>query len=202
MMADGFIFSKHLSWVKSTNQFSSFYLQVYELERRFKQQKYLSAPEREHLASVIHLTPTQVRDGICLFRTQTYLRVLPSGRKWIRLNVNWWQLFHHNRNNNKYLEETRPYVHTNTSRDLSVSRCVYNGRLVVWRQVLYINFLFSVIQKCTPKTGYLVPSKHQQKYTHPIIIINNRHSAGYSVELESTLSLFSFSMLKKDRHTE
>ncbi|XP_062429430.1 homeobox protein Nkx-2.4 [Rhea pennata] len=35
--------------------------QVYELERRFKQQRYLSAPEREHLASVIHLTPTQVK---------------------------------------------------------------------------------------------------------------------------------------------
>ncbi|XP_039283235.1 thyroid transcription factor 1 isoform X2 [Nilaparvata lugens] len=35
--------------------------QVYELERRFKQQKYLSAPEREHLASLIHLTPTQVK---------------------------------------------------------------------------------------------------------------------------------------------
>ena len=35
-------------------------MQVYELERRFKQQKYLSAPEREHLASLIHLTPTQV----------------------------------------------------------------------------------------------------------------------------------------------
>ena len=35
--------------------------QVYELERRFKQQKYLSAPEREHLASMIGLTPTQVK---------------------------------------------------------------------------------------------------------------------------------------------
>lgn len=35
--------------------------QVYELERRFKQQKYLSAPEREHLSSMIHLTPTQVK---------------------------------------------------------------------------------------------------------------------------------------------
>lgn len=35
--------------------------QVYELERRFKQQKYLSAPERENLASIIHLTPTQVK---------------------------------------------------------------------------------------------------------------------------------------------
>ncbi|ETE56413.1 Thyroid transcription factor 1, partial [Ophiophagus hannah] len=35
--------------------------QVYELERRFKQQKYLSAPEREHLASLLRLTPTQVK---------------------------------------------------------------------------------------------------------------------------------------------
>ncbi|CAG5107817.1 Similar to NKX2-1: Homeobox protein Nkx-2.1 (Homo sapiens) [Cotesia congregata] len=38
--------------------------QVYELERRFKQQKYLSAPEREHLASLIHLTPTQALNSL------------------------------------------------------------------------------------------------------------------------------------------
>ena len=35
--------------------------QIYELERRFKQQRYLSAPEREHLANGIGLTPTQVK---------------------------------------------------------------------------------------------------------------------------------------------
>ncbi|CAL8357607.1 unnamed protein product [Merluccius merluccius] len=35
--------------------------QVYELERRFKQQKYLSAPERDHLAGLLKLTPTQVK---------------------------------------------------------------------------------------------------------------------------------------------
>ncbi|XP_055696372.1 homeobox protein vnd isoform X2 [Lutzomyia longipalpis] len=35
--------------------------QTFELERRFKQQRYLSAPEREHLASLIRLTPTQVK---------------------------------------------------------------------------------------------------------------------------------------------
>ncbi|XP_064101810.1 homeobox protein Nkx-2.8-like [Macrobrachium nipponense] len=35
--------------------------QTYELERRFRQQRYLSAPEREHLASLINLTPTQVK---------------------------------------------------------------------------------------------------------------------------------------------
>ncbi|XP_015915682.1 homeobox protein Nkx-2.5 [Parasteatoda tepidariorum] len=35
--------------------------QVYELERRFKQQRYLSAPEREQLASVLKLTSTQVK---------------------------------------------------------------------------------------------------------------------------------------------
>ena len=36
-------------------------IQVFELERRFKQQKYLSAPEREALAQLINLTPTQVK---------------------------------------------------------------------------------------------------------------------------------------------
>ena len=35
--------------------------QIFELERRFKQQKYLSAPEREHLSTMIGLTPTQVK---------------------------------------------------------------------------------------------------------------------------------------------
>lgn len=35
--------------------------QTYELERRFRQQRYLSAPEREHLASIIRLTPNQVK---------------------------------------------------------------------------------------------------------------------------------------------
>ena len=34
--------------------------QTSELERRFIQQRYLSAPEREHLASLIRLSPTQV----------------------------------------------------------------------------------------------------------------------------------------------
>lgn len=35
--------------------------QTFELERRFRQQRYLSAPEREHLAKVLRLTPTQVK---------------------------------------------------------------------------------------------------------------------------------------------
>ncbi|XP_058060216.1 muscle-specific homeobox protein tinman-like [Anopheles bellator] len=35
--------------------------QVLELERRFRQQRYLSAPERETLASLLKLTPTQVK---------------------------------------------------------------------------------------------------------------------------------------------
>ncbi|KAJ8938007.1 hypothetical protein NQ318_022940 [Aromia moschata] len=35
--------------------------QVYELEQRFKQQKYLSAPEREQMAQGLKLTPTQVK---------------------------------------------------------------------------------------------------------------------------------------------
>ncbi|KRT86042.1 Homeobox domain-containing protein, partial [Oryctes borbonicus] len=35
--------------------------QVYELECRFKQQRYLSAPEREQMAKGLNLTPTQVK---------------------------------------------------------------------------------------------------------------------------------------------
>jgi len=35
--------------------------QVNELERRFNKSRYLSAPEREHLASGLNLTPTQVK---------------------------------------------------------------------------------------------------------------------------------------------
>ena len=35
--------------------------QVYQLEGRFKQQRYLSAPEREQLATVLKLSPTQVK---------------------------------------------------------------------------------------------------------------------------------------------
>lgn len=35
--------------------------QVLALERRFKQQRYLSTPEREHLASALQLTSTQVK---------------------------------------------------------------------------------------------------------------------------------------------
>lgn len=35
--------------------------QTFELERRFRQQRYLSAPEREQLARIINLSPTQVK---------------------------------------------------------------------------------------------------------------------------------------------
>lgn len=35
--------------------------QTFELERRFRQQRYLSAAEREHLAQIIGLSPTQVK---------------------------------------------------------------------------------------------------------------------------------------------
>uniref|UniRef100_A0A8C3QX24 Homeobox domain-containing protein n=1 Tax=Cyanoderma ruficeps TaxID=181631 RepID=A0A8C3QX24_9PASS len=35
--------------------------QVLELERRFQRQEYLSGPEREHLAGLLRLSPTQVK---------------------------------------------------------------------------------------------------------------------------------------------
>lgn len=64
--------------------------QTYELERRFRQQRYLSAPEREHLASIIRLTPTQVKIWFQNHRYKTKrarqekgpdLNALPSPRR-------------------------------------------------------------------------------------------------------------------------
>lgn len=49
--------------------------QTYELERRFRHQRYLSAPEREALADIIRLTPTQVifsKTMTCLFVMKMY----------------------------------------------------------------------------------------------------------------------------------
>ncbi|CAG7660284.1 unnamed protein product [Allacma fusca] len=55
--------------------------QTYELERKFRQQRYLSAPEREHLASIIRLTPTQVKIWFQNHRYKTKSNYNESGRK-------------------------------------------------------------------------------------------------------------------------
>lgn len=47
--------------------------QTDQLEKRFRQQKYLSAPEREHLANMIKLTPTQVKIWFQVFISLTIL---------------------------------------------------------------------------------------------------------------------------------
>ncbi|XP_063794661.1 homeobox protein Nkx-2.4-like [Pseudophryne corroboree] len=53
------LYFQHTSKRKRRVLFSQ--AQVYELEKRFEQQKYLTAPEREQLAKNIHLTPNQVK---------------------------------------------------------------------------------------------------------------------------------------------
>ncbi|CAI9553338.1 unnamed protein product, partial [Staurois parvus] len=53
------LYLQHTSKRKRRVLFSQ--AQVYELEKRFEQQKYLTAPEREQLAKHIHLTPNQVK---------------------------------------------------------------------------------------------------------------------------------------------
>ncbi|ESO09488.1 hypothetical protein HELRODRAFT_137589, partial [Helobdella robusta] len=35
--------------------------QTIELEKRFRDQRYVSAPERDHLARTLKLTPTQIK---------------------------------------------------------------------------------------------------------------------------------------------
>ncbi|XP_077080242.1 homeobox protein Nkx-3.1 [Siphateles boraxobius] len=50
------------SGVKKKRSRAAFtHLQVLELEKKFSRQRYLSAPERAHLASALHLTETQVK---------------------------------------------------------------------------------------------------------------------------------------------
>lgn len=70
--------------------------------------------------------------------------------------------------------ERRPYalkmIPTKISQSGDAYLLQYIGRLVVCRQVLYINFFFAspsfiVTQKCTRKTGYLVSSNNQQTHT-------------------------------------
>ncbi|UYV66094.1 NKX2-8 [Cordylochernes scorpioides] len=53
--------------------------QVCELERRFRQQRYLSAAEREQLASLVHLTPTQVKIWFQNHRYKTRRQAKQSG---------------------------------------------------------------------------------------------------------------------------
>uniref|UniRef100_A0A8C5WJF3 NK2 homeobox 8 n=1 Tax=Leptobrachium leishanense TaxID=445787 RepID=A0A8C5WJF3_9ANUR len=52
--------------------------QTLELERRFRQQRYLSAPERDQLAHILHLTPTQVKIWFQNHRYKTK-RAKPEG---------------------------------------------------------------------------------------------------------------------------
>ncbi|XP_047448330.1 homeobox protein Nkx-3.1 [Mugil cephalus] len=52
-------FSSHGKQKRSRAAFT--HLQVLELEKKFNHQKYLSAPERAHLASTLRLTETQVK---------------------------------------------------------------------------------------------------------------------------------------------
>ncbi|KAM6960785.1 NK2 transcription factor related, locus 9 isoform 2-T2 [Aplochiton taeniatus] len=47
--------------------------QTFELERRFRQQRYLSAPEREQLAHLLNLTPTQISAPFLANSLQTHI---------------------------------------------------------------------------------------------------------------------------------
>ncbi|XP_014676050.1 PREDICTED: homeobox protein Nkx-2.5-like [Priapulus caudatus] len=59
--------------------------QVFELERRFKQQRYLSAPEREQLAAALKLTSTQVK---IWFQNRRYKCKRQRQDKTLELTVN------------------------------------------------------------------------------------------------------------------
>ncbi|KAK2840726.1 hypothetical protein Q7C36_012305 [Tachysurus vachellii] len=53
--------TQHLAQKQKRSRAAFTHLQVLELEKKFSRQRYLSAPERAHLAAALHLTETQVK---------------------------------------------------------------------------------------------------------------------------------------------
>ncbi|TRY78054.1 hypothetical protein TCAL_06481 [Tigriopus californicus] len=62
--------------------------QTFELERRFRQQRYLSAPEREHLANLLNLTPTQIKIWFQNHRYKTKKAVSEKGVEYLSHGMN------------------------------------------------------------------------------------------------------------------
>ncbi|KAI1707405.1 homeobox domain-containing protein [Ditylenchus destructor] len=65
--------------------------QTYALERRFRAQRYLSAPEREQLAQQIHLTATQVKIWFQNHRYKTKKVTSPTGKDHSSMSANFLQ---------------------------------------------------------------------------------------------------------------
>jgi hypothetical protein len=92
--------------------------QIYELERRFKQQKYLSAPERENLANILQLTPTQVRCdyslssifNLCLFKVKIWFqnhryKTKKQAKEREKLDAKQFRKEHHHHHHQQYQQQ-------------------------------------------------------------------------------------------------
>jgi homeobox protein Nkx-2.2 len=90
--------------------------QTFELERRFRQQRYLSAPEREHLASLIRLTPTQVKIWFQNHRYKTKRAAVEKGMDG----------HHHHHHHHQNLSSNASGLHS--PRRVAVPVLVRNGR--------------------------------------------------------------------------
>ena len=90
--------------------------QVFELERRFRVQKYLSAVEREQLARITNLTPTQIKVWYQNHRYKNKKQNIQESAQTQQL----WELYEYGRNR-QLLEQMFPCStpHVTPSNDLS-----------------------------------------------------------------------------------
>lgn len=107
-----------LSYRKKRSRAAFSHSQVFELERRFNQQKYLSGPERADLAQALKLTETQVKIWFQNRRYKTKRRQLQmtenmanAKRVSVKVLVRNDYLYHENRNTSTPIEKYRNMRH-------------------------------------------------------------------------------------------
>lgn len=132
--------------------------QTFELERRFRQQRYLSAPEREHLASLIRLTPTQVKIWFQNHRYKTKRAAVEKGMD-----------AHHHHHHHQTLSSNASSLHS--PRRVAVPVLVRNGRPCVVGSSQSPNIATNLHHPNFTTQGFPLLHINSYYWTHNAIIV-------------------------------